>query len=587
MKQVAAVLAVGIALSGVSRGAGADEGPSPGQRMAVMTKPAVVRVVAGYLTDVDLGQGRSDRRFMGGHGSGFFVSPDGYLVTNAHVVEFVQQGDEKAHAQIVRDYVIQIAREKNVDLAQLPVAQRQEIDRAVGQAIKLAKKVSVVILPNGDQLVYDIKAFGTPVGLAGSKDVAILKVQTRNAPTLLLGDEGSVELQDTIYAIGYPGAADDLVGVLDEKAMLEATITDGKVSALKKTSDGVPVIQVTTTISPGNSGGPAVNAAGEVVGLATFKAAQAEGYNFLVPASTVKEFIKQAGIQNQDSLTNQAFKSGLELHWKQHYTDAIKEFEEVRQLFPAHSEVGRFITEASELRRQGKEKKQEEESADNATAVALGVTGGVAVVALFVFLLVRRGRRAHPAHPAGWHPGGPPGRPAHAPPHMGGHPGHAPQHMGPPHPGHAPPHMSPPQGTPHMPPPQGAGSGPQKTIAVAASAGGAALAGLVCTRGVLRGQHFQLGAHGVVIGREASAAQVVIPDGRVSSKHVWIGFQDGVLMAIDQGSTNGTFVNDMGRGRITRVELRHGDNVIVSEPDVLTVHVLLQTGAGQAQARRP
>jgi pSer/pThr/pTyr-binding forkhead associated (FHA) protein len=120
------------------------------------------------------------------------------------------------------------------------------------------------------------------------------------------------------------------------------------------------------------------------------------------------------------------------------------------------------------------------------------------------------------------------------------------------------------------------GPGLQKTVAVSPSAGGAALAGLVCVRGLLQGQHFSLGAHGLVIGREPGAAQVVIPDGRVSSKHVWVGFQDGVLMAIDNGSTNGTFVNDMGRGRITRVELRHGDTLIVSEPDVLTLHVLLQ-----------
>jgi hypothetical protein len=132
------------------------------------------------------------------------------------------------------------------------------------------------------------------------------------------------------------------------------------------------------------------------------------------------------------------------------------------------------------------------------------------------------------------------------------------------------------------------GSGPapafQKTVAVSPAAGGAALAGLVCVRGVLRGQHFSFGAHGIVIGREAGAAQVVIPDGRVSSKHVWIGFEDGRLMAIDQGSTNGTFVNDMGRGRITRAELRHGDAVIVSEPDVMTVTVLLQRSASEVGA---
>jgi S1-C subfamily serine protease len=579
MNKAAAVVAAVLALVGAAQAG--PEGPSAGQRLAVETKPAVVRVVAGYVVDVDLGQGRSDRRFVGGHGSGFFVSADGYLVTNAHVVELVHQGDDKAHAQIVGDFLAQLARDKNVDLAQLPLAQRQELGRLVGQAVKLARKVSVIILPSGDQLVYDVKAFGTPVSAAGSKDVAILKVQTRNAPTLLLGDESSVELQDRVYAIGYPGAADDLAGVLDEKSMLEATITDGNVSALKQTADGVPVIQVTTTISPGNSGGPALDEKGQVVGLATFKAAQAEGYSFLVPASTVKEFIKQAGIQNQDSLTNQAFRSGLELHWQHRYTEAIKEFEEVRQLFPAHSEVGRLITEALEMRRQGKEKKPEKKRGSQGPIIAGAAACGVIFLGGIAFLLVRRGRGARAA----------PLRPAMAPwpPGFGSHgsgPGHAPHG-----PGYAPGARGHAHGKGHgaMPGqapgagPAGPGPGPalQKTIAVSPSAGGAALAGLVCVRGLLQGQHFSVGAHGLVIGRQPGAAQVLIPDSRVSGTHVWIGFQDGVFMAIDQGSTNGTFVNDMGRGRITRAELRHGDAVIVSEPDVLVVQVLLQRGGGQ------
>jgi hypothetical protein len=413
--------------------------------------------------------------------------------------------------------------------------------------------------------------------------VAILKVQTRNAPTLILGDESSVELQDVIYAIGYPGAADDLVGVLDEKAMLEASITDGHVSALKKTSDGVPVIQVTTTINPGNSGGPALNEKGEVVGLATFKAAQAEGYNFLVPASTVKEFIKQAGIQNEDSLTNQAFRAGLELHWSRRYTDAIKAFEEVRQLFPGHSEVARLITEAQELKRQGKE----EEPGPNVGMIAGIVAGAVVAVALVVLLLVRGRRRPAPGMRPGWQPGqapmhGAPGMPGHAmgPAGQGMPMGHGPPPHGPPATVAVP---SPGRPVPHQVASHGSGPSPgfQKTVAVSPNAGGAALAGLVCVRGALRGQHFQLGAHGIVIGREPGTAQVVIADGRVSGKHVWIGFEDGKLMAVDQGSTNGTFVNDMSRGRITRVELRHGDSVIVSEPDVLTVNVLLQRGGGQ------
>jgi S1-C subfamily serine protease len=595
MKQVAAVLLAGLFLTGVARDARAgDGGPSTGQRLAVHTKPAVVRVMAGYLVDINLGQGSSQRHFVGGHGSGFFASPDGYIVTNAHVVDMVHKGDEQAHAQIVNDFLAQLAKE-NPDVARLPPAQRDALVRKVSQAIKLAKKVSVVILPNGDQLVYDIKAFGTPVGLSGSKDVAVLKVQTRNAPTLLLGDESSIEIQDTIYAVGYPAATDDLVGVLDEKSTLEATITDGKVSAMKKTSDGVQVIQVTTVISPGNSGGPAVNQQGQVIGLATFKATQAEGYNFLVPASTVKEFLRQSGVQNEDSLTNLAFRKGLGLYWDGRYSEAIKEFEEVRQLFPAHTEALALITHAQELKRQGKEK-----SSSSGAGIAAGVIGGAVLLAGIAFVVVRRGGRggaaAHAAPPgwpqaqhgarppqphgaphAGMAPphGPPPGPPPQSPPAHGGHGAHAGHGPPPGHGGHGAHagHPAPPSG-----PPPAAGPA-ARTIAVSPGAGGAALAGLACVRGVLRGQHFQIGAHGIVIGREASAAQVVIPDGRVSSKHVWIGFQDGMLMAIDQGSTNGTFVNDMDRGRITRSELRHGDTVIVSEPDVLTFHVLLQGGA--------
>jgi serine protease Do len=561
MRKVALLVGLsGVAAWFMSGPAHAD-GPSPGQRLAVQTKPAVVRVVAGYLVDVDMGQGKTDRRFIGGHGSGFFVDPEGYLVTNAHVVDFVHGGDEKAHAKIVADLLAQVARQNNVDLNTLPAERRQELNRLASQAVRIAKRVSIIILPNGDQLVYDIKAFGQPVGLAGVKDVAILKVQTRNAPTLMLGDESSVQLQDKVYAIGYPGAADDLVGVLDEKAMLEATITDGNVSAIKKSADGVPVIQVTTVISPGNSGGPALNEKGEVVGLATFKAAQAEGYNFLVPASTVKEFIRQAGIENKDSLTNQAFRNGLKLHWEQRYSEAIKEFEEVRQLFPAHSEVAHLITEAQEAKRQGKEKKPEETSSA-AVIVAISCGGVVALGLIFLVIVRRKPAPAHrPLH--GMAPGYGPPPMAH-----GGH-AHAP-HPAAPH--HAPPHPS----SPHPAPGSGPG-GFQKTVAVSPNAGGAALAGLVCIRGILRGQHFSLGAHGLTIGRDSGSAQVVIQDGRVSSKHVWIGFQDGRLIAVDQGSTNGTFVNDMGRGRITRVELKHGDTVIVSEPDVLTLNVLLSS----------
>ena len=63
---------------------------------------------------------------------------------------------------------------------------------------------------------------------------------------------------------------------------------------------------------------------------------------------------------------------------------------------------------------------------------------------------------------------------------------------------------------------------------------------------------------------------MLVNDHRASGKHVWIGLEQGRLVAIDQGTTNGTYINDINRGRITRAELRDGDVIIVGDPEIGT-----------------
>jgi hypothetical protein len=84
--------------------------------------------------------------------------------------------------------------------------------------------------------------------------------------------------------------------------------------------------------------------------------------------------------------------------------------------------------------------------------------------------------------------------------------------------------------------------------------------GLLFTTGPLAGRQFPLGGMGVVIGRD-DTAQIVVEDGQVSGKHVWIGYMGQRLIARDMGSTNGTFVNGRMNERITEVELRSGDEL--------------------------
>ena len=59
------------------------------------------------------------------------------------------------------------------------------------------------------------------------------------------------------------------------------------------------------------------------------------------------------------------------------------------------------------------------------------------------------------------------------------------------------------------------------------------------------GQRFALTPGGIIVGRQPGVAHVLVNDSRAIGKHVWIGMDQGRLVAIDQGTTNGTYVNDI------------------------------------------
>ncbi|HUP61412.1 MAG TPA: FHA domain-containing protein [Thermoanaerobaculia bacterium] len=87
---------------------------------------------------------------------------------------------------------------------------------------------------------------------------------------------------------------------------------------------------------------------------------------------------------------------------------------------------------------------------------------------------------------------------------------------------------------------------------------------LHCTSGPLEGQRFVIEEDGFYIGRDAALAKIVIPDSRVSKRHVRIVPRDGKVWAVDQGSTNGTFLAGGGQ-RITEVQLKRGDTLILGD----------------------
>ena len=562
-----------VALLAISPAAADETGPTTGQKQAIYAKPSVVRVVAVWEGTFKLG-GREFKEYSGGHGSGFFVSEDGFIATNAHVVREIHEGEAVARRKLGEQALRRMVQAFGTELRTRDDAQQLLMEAIrVGRVVKKAE----VVLPEGTKLPYEIMAYGAPVG--EGKDVSIIKVETKDAPNLVIGDSEKMAVQDPVIAIGYPGAA-DLEGLFDTKSQLEASITDGTVSAIKRTTDGEPVLQVTTPITHGNSGGPAINLKGEVIGLATFgNRDKVQGFNFLVAASTVKQFVKEAKASNKPSKTQTAWRKALEQHWAGYYDEAILDYEEVMTLFPAHSEAPRMTKVARALKKEGKGKKKEDEKKDgggNGGAIA-GVIIAVLLVGI-VGAVVVVGKKKKPAGAA--HAAYPPMGGPHGPPM--GPPGHGAQPMQPMQP------MQPPQGQPMM---MGGRVAPAnqpvaKTVAIGGGSGGHApvaatafgsftVGSLTCTRGLLHGQRFSLTATGLLIGRQPGQAQIVINDSRASGKHVWIGYEAGVLVAIDQGTTNGTFVNDVRLGRISKAPLKDGDTVIVSEPDCLSLTLKL------------
>ena len=200
--------------------------------------PAVVRIDAARQVSDQIPEPfrQPFRRFFGdespleerverGTGSGFIISANGRLITNAHVVEGAQQ-------------------------------------------VKVTLK---------DGQTFD----GQVVGTDSITDVAVVKIDGENLPIATLGKTGNLTPGEWAIAIGNPLGLDNTVtvGIISAlgRSSSEVGVPDKRVR----------FIQTDAAINPGNSGGPLLNAQGEVIGINTAIRADAQGLGFAIPIETV------------------------------------------------------------------------------------------------------------------------------------------------------------------------------------------------------------------------------------------------------------------------------------------------------------
>jgi serine protease Do len=214
--------------------------------LVTRVRPAVVQIFStGYVTadESDTSNTAALLSRQRSTGSGIILSDDGFIVTNAHVVQGARR--------------IQV---------------RLSVVRRTGRAPGFEPEVKLL----------DAKL----IGLDREMDVAVIKIDRTGLTHLALGNSDAVRQGELVMAFGNPRG-------------LEGSVSMGIVSSTSRElhpDDFLAYIQTDAPINPGNSGGPLIDAQGRVVGINTFILTQSggsEGLGFAIPSNIVNTIYTQ------------------------------------------------------------------------------------------------------------------------------------------------------------------------------------------------------------------------------------------------------------------------------------------------------
>ena len=334
------------------------------QEMLLRAKPAVVVILSEVGAQVTLLCAGAEKTVnpvpYRESASGFLVIPRGWVVTNAHVV-FVAHDPPR---RWLTSHMVEKAFRADclpAVLAKrgLTAGARPDVEEALTReavAATPADRVTLepavwVVLQNGLRLAARIAKYSPPpTGEAMSgRDLALLRVEGADLPTLPLGDSDRLKIGDKLSVIGFAGVV-MTHELLQSSAKVQASVTHGSVSALKQDRANQPIIQTDASAEAGTSGGPAVDAAGQVIGVMTAvtqgEGGTVQGFNFVIPASSVKDFLSGTTVAlDETSRFNTAWQDGLSAFFAGRHSRAAPAFVEANRLLPEVPDVQRISAE--------------------------------------------------------------------------------------------------------------------------------------------------------------------------------------------------------------------------------------------------
>jgi S1-C subfamily serine protease len=337
------------------------------QEALLRATPAVVLVVAEVASEVTLDCGAGPVKVtppvFRETGTGWFLDADGWLITNGHVVQPAHEpprwlANQQAQRAVTTACLPGVLKRRGLQPGDDPAAEeaaKRKLLDTVLPTVKVNLQRQIFVVTAKGQLKAEVKKYSPPVSTSSARDLALLKVPGDTFPILLLADSRSAQIGDPVHIIGFPGVV-LTHELLSKSTMVQASVTNGAVSGLQMDESNNPIIQTDAPATFGNSGGPAVNDRGSVVGVLTFvsvapgpEGSIVQGFNFLIPSAAVTDFVRGTPVKlNGPSKFNDAWYAGLSAFFTEDWTGALRRFEEADKLHPGLPDVRRYLAEARE-----------------------------------------------------------------------------------------------------------------------------------------------------------------------------------------------------------------------------------------------
>ncbi|MDD2766807.1 MAG: serine protease [Candidatus Moranbacteria bacterium] len=260
-------------------------------------------------------------------GSGFIIHPDGYIATNAHVVS-----EETLKQILASERAMSVLYENALFLsdADMETFLNSESENNFSQKVlqfvidnsQFDLTVERVVLrpDSSEKSLTALFSQGFPASIVSvndnfvndEQDVALIKINESRLPALSLGESASLAVGKKAFILGFPATAE-----LNQNSALEATFTQGVVSALKQSGDkSFRLFQTDAKVSEGSSGGPLFDEEGLVTGIVTLQTdaldrEQGDNFAFALPIEMMKNLVVQTGITPVQGAYSKYFREGF------------------------------------------------------------------------------------------------------------------------------------------------------------------------------------------------------------------------------------------------------------------------------------